>query len=321
MLFDSKVAVCSRTGPGGAHGRRPGARPAEKLRAGERVRTVRGAAHHQHLAVGRQSRRQHRGCVELAGRRHGPGRRPAAWSDRWIENHCVVASVLDPFLPPATSRLPFGRTVAVCPSRGLGIEARRAERRLRRVEEIYRRDGLAVPLLPPTRRTLLLSCPLLVTEPCRGVKLLSWRGHRAGRRRPGPCARGRIVERGAPQVAVPLSPPATNTRPSASTVAVWACRAAFRLPAAIQVPAVGLKSCAVFRLDDPLMPPATRTLPLVVVFDGGVELRRHCAACGCRSCSSSPPRCRWSDCRAPPSPIRSFQCAAPSSRHEHSARR
>jgi hypothetical protein len=39
------------------------------------------------------------------------------------------------------------------------------------------------------------------------------------------------------------------------------------VPAAIQVPALGEYSSAVFRLFVPLMPPATSTLPLVVPFD------------------------------------------------------
>ena len=41
------------------------------------------------------------------------------------------------------------------------------------------------------------------------------------------------------------------------------------MPAATQVPAVASYNCAVFKLAVPLMPPATRTLPLVVVL--GVE--------------------------------------------------
>jgi hypothetical protein len=38
-------------------------------------------------------------------------------------NTTAVARVVEPFLPPVTSSLPSGINVAVCPSRGVGIEA------------------------------------------------------------------------------------------------------------------------------------------------------------------------------------------------------
>ncbi len=45
---------------------------------------------------------------------HEPGPKPGS-------KIAVVASVVDPFLPPVTSTLPSASTVIVCPSRAAGI--------------------------------------------------------------------------------------------------------------------------------------------------------------------------------------------------------
>jgi hypothetical protein len=75
----------------------------------------------------------------------------------------AVARVVVPFLPPVNRMLPFASTVAVCPSRGLGIEASVLNADWTGSNR-YTADIVAVPLLPPTSSTLLLSCALLVAS-------------------------------------------------------------------------------------------------------------------------------------------------------------
>src|SRR6516225_1362357 len=75
----------------------------------------------------------------------------------------AVASVVAPFLPPVTSSLPPGREVTVCASRGPGSAASVLNADCAGSNR-NTPDCVAVPLLPPTTRTLLLSCWLLVTS-------------------------------------------------------------------------------------------------------------------------------------------------------------
>jgi len=72
----------------------------------------------------------------------------------------------------------------------------------------------------------------------------------------------------------PLEPPATSTLPFDSNVAVCRLRAPLGTVAATHVPALGEYSSAVFRLAPAVIPPMTRTFPLVVV----LELVASCVA-------------------------------------------
>jgi hypothetical protein len=73
----------------------------------------------------------------------------------------ALASVVVPFLPPANRILPPGNVSAVCPSRGLGIDANVLNADCagsnKKAEEM-----VDVPLLPPASKTLLLSWEFVV---------------------------------------------------------------------------------------------------------------------------------------------------------------
>src|ERR1043166_8468430 len=59
-----------------------------------------------------------------------------------------------------------------------------------------------------------------------------------------------------------FSPAATRTMPLGSKVAVCSKRAVFRLPVKVQVPFGGSYSSALAKTLTPVIPPATRTMPL-----------------------------------------------------------